>query len=45
MMTVGPTSDIWIWMDCRSSRLFRLSLNILAKGRELAATTGGKAVA
>jgi electron transfer flavoprotein alpha subunit len=44
-MPAESTNDIWVWMDCRTNRLFRLSLNILAKARELAAATGGKTVA
>ena len=39
------SNAIWVWMDCRSSRLFGFSLNILAMARELAAATGGQAVA
>ena len=44
-MPAGPTNDIWVWMDCRTNRLFHHSLNILSKARDLAAATGGKAVA
>jgi electron transfer flavoprotein alpha subunit/transcriptional regulator with XRE-family HTH domain len=45
LMPAAPTNDIWVWMDCRSNRLFGLSLNVLAKARALAAVTGGKTVA
>lgn len=44
-MPARISDDVWVWMDCRSSRLFGFSLNILTKARELAAATGGKAVA
>ena len=44
-MPAGPTNDIWVWMDCRSNRLFGFSLNVLTKACALAAASGGKAVA
>jgi electron transfer flavoprotein alpha subunit len=45
LMSAVLTNDIWIWMDCRSNRLFNFSLNVLTKARTLAAATGGKTVA
>jgi electron transfer flavoprotein alpha subunit/transcriptional regulator with XRE-family HTH domain len=39
------TNDIWVWMDCRSNRLFNSSLNVLSKARTLAAAVDGKTIA
>lgn len=44
-MPAQTTNSIWVFMDCRSNRLFGYSLNILAKARELAAALGGQTVA
>jgi len=44
-MPAKPTRDIWVFIDLRSRRLLGFSLNILCKGRQLAASTGGRLVA
>ncbi len=44
-MPAAPTSEIWVWMDCRSNHLFDFSLNVLTKACALAAAIGGEAVA
>ena len=35
--------EVWVWADLRNERLFGLSMNILAKARELAEAVSGKA--
>lgn len=37
-----PQKEIWVYGDLRNERLFGLSLNVLAKGRELALSMAGK---
>lgn len=44
-MPAKATRDIWVFIDLRSRRLLGFSLNILCKGRALAASTGGRLVA
>jgi len=38
------TNEIWVFGDLRHERLFRFSLNVLAKARALSRCTSGKAV-
>lgn len=42
--SIETTNDIWVFCDLRSQRLFGYSLNVLQMARQLAATTGGRAV-
>jgi electron transfer flavoprotein alpha subunit len=44
-MSTKPAHDVWVFMDLRSRRLLGFSLNILCKGRQLAASGGGCVVA
>ena len=44
-MPSTPSNAIWVFIDLRSRRLLGFSLNILCKGRQLAASTGGRVVA
>jgi electron transfer flavoprotein alpha subunit len=44
-MPAEPTRDIWVFADIRSRRLLDFSLNILCKGRQLTASSGGRVVA
>ena len=41
-MTKHPQKEIWVYGDLRHERLFGLSLNVLAKARELALSVEGK---
>jgi hypothetical protein len=34
--------EIWVYVDLRNKRLFDLSLNVLAKAREIAELVSGK---
>ncbi|MCG6879709.1 MAG: XRE family transcriptional regulator, partial [Deltaproteobacteria bacterium] len=38
------TNEIWVFGDLRHKRLFRFSLNVLAKAQELSRSVDGKAV-
>ena len=38
------TNEIWVFGDLRNERLFRFSLNVLAKAQELSRSVDGKAV-
>jgi electron transfer flavoprotein alpha subunit len=42
-MNTMANKEIWVWADLRNERLFGMSMNILAKARELAASVSGKA--
>ena len=44
MMNKTVTKEIWVFGDLRHKRLFRFSLNVLAKAREIARGIDGKAV-
>lgn len=41
-MTKKPKKEIWVYVDLRNERLFGLSLNVLAKARELSLSIQGK---
>ena len=41
-MEKHPTIEIWVYGDLRNERFFGISLNILAKARELAQSVSGK---
>jgi electron transfer flavoprotein alpha subunit len=41
-MKKRPQKEIWVYGDLRNERLFGLSLNVLAKARELALSVDGK---
>ncbi len=42
-METNNRKEIWVFGDLRNQRLFRFSLNVLAKARELSRSVGGKA--
>ncbi|MBL0714410.1 MAG: hypothetical protein JJV98_11985, partial [Desulfosarcina sp.] len=44
MMNKNMTNEIWVFGDLRHERLFRFSLNVLAKARALSRLINGKAV-
>jgi electron transfer flavoprotein alpha subunit len=44
MMDIPMTNEIWVFGDLRHERLFRFSLNVLAKARALSGCINGKAV-
>ncbi|RLB18129.1 MAG: XRE family transcriptional regulator [Deltaproteobacteria bacterium] len=44
-MSKGTKKELWVCIDLRSRRLFELSLNVLAKARELAGSVSGVTVA
>lgn len=41
-MEKHPTKEIWVYGDLRNERFFGISLNVLAKARELAQSVSGK---
>ena len=41
-MTKRPKKEIWVYGDLRNEKLFGLSLNVLAKARELSLSIAGK---
>ncbi|HKI48028.1 MAG TPA: XRE family transcriptional regulator, partial [Desulfobacteria bacterium] len=44
MMNKSMTNEIWVFGDLRHKRLFRFSLNVLAKARALSRCINGRAV-